>query len=42
MNQDENQSREHVEAVPGPAIIVSKDTYKKCKRTTMQNKIKKY
>ena len=29
MEQDKKQPREYVEAVPGPAIVISKDTYKK-------------
>ena len=29
MNQDKKQNREYVEAVPGPAIVISKETYKK-------------
>ena len=29
MEQDKKQSREYVEAVPGPAIVISKETYKK-------------
>ena len=29
MEEDKDQSREYVEAVPGPAIVISKDTYKK-------------
>lgn len=40
MKKDKKQSREYVEAVPGPAIIISKDTYKKMqeKDNTKQNK----
>ena len=29
MERDKKQPREYVEAVPGPAIVISKDTYKK-------------
>lgn len=31
MEQDEKQSQEYVEAVPGPAIVITKDTYEKMK-----------
>jgi len=29
MDKNKKQSREYVEAVPGPAIVISKETYKK-------------
>ena len=31
MEQNKKQEREYVEAVPGPAIIISKQTYEKMK-----------
>lgn len=46
MKQDKKQSREYVEAVPGPAIIISKDTYKKMQENNNvkqnQERLKKY
>ena len=41
MNQDKKQTQEYVEAVPGPAIVISKKLTRKCKKTTIQNIIKK-
>ena len=40
MDQHEKQSHEHVEAVPGPAIIISRETYKKMQESdnSKQNK----
>ena len=32
MDKDVNQFREYVEAVPGPAIVISKEIYKKMER----------
>lgn len=42
MQEDKKQCREYVEAVPGPAIIISKSTYEKIKanNTAQQNKEK--
>ena len=46
MEQDKKQPPEHVEAVPGPDIVISKDTYKKMQENNNaeQNKerLKKY
>ena len=29
MNMEEKETREYVEAVPGPAFVISKETYKR-------------
>ena len=46
MEQDKKQSREYVEAVPGPAIVISKETYKKMQENNNakqnQEKLKKF
>ena len=46
MEQDKKQDREYIEAVPGPAIIISKETYKKMQENNnaKQNQVslKKY
>lgn len=38
--EDKNKPREYVEAVPGPAIVISKETYKKMQENnnSKQNK----
>ena len=46
MEQNKKQSREYVEAVPGPAIVISKDTYNKMQENNNaklnQERLKKY
>ena len=46
MEQNKKQSREYVEAVPGPAIVISKETYKKMQENNNakqnQERLKKY
>ena len=46
MEQDKKQPHEHVEAVPGPAIVISKDTYKKMRENNNaehnKERLKKY
>ena len=46
MNQDKKQTREYVEVVPDPAIVISKKTYNKMQENnnSKQNKekLKKY
>lgn len=46
MEQNKKQSRECVEAVPGPAIVISKETYKKMQENNNvkrnREKLKKY
>ena len=46
MEQNKKQSREYVEAVPGPAIVISKETYKKMQENKNakqnQERLKKY
>ena len=40
MNKYDKETREYIEAVPGPAIIISKETYEKMKKdnSCKQNK----
>ena len=46
MEQDKKQLREYVEAVPGPAIVVSKEVYKKMQENNNaeqnQERLKRY
>ena len=46
MEQDKKQPSEHVEAVPGPAIVISRDTYKKMQENNNaehnKERLKKY
>ncbi len=46
MKEIENKHREYVEAVPGPAIVISKETYKKMEENNNakqnQKRLKKY
>ena len=46
MEQDKKQPCEYVEAVPGPAIVISKDTYKKMQENNNaehnKERLKKY
>ena len=46
MNQEKKTSREYVEAIPGPTIVISRDTYQKMQdnHNSQQNqdKLKKY
>ena len=46
MNQEKKTSREYVEAIPGPTIVISRDTYQKMQNDhnsqQNQDKLKKY
>ena len=46
MKEEKKQTLEHVEAIPGPAIVISRETYKRMQESNNQkqnqHKLKKY